>query len=64
MIKKKDKDPSVLAEYLFLTEQIGWQKGLKLFGEKGGDAIQKELKQIHGMDGFDPKHWHELTKEE
>ena len=43
---------------------MGWRKGLKLFGEKGEDAIQKELKQIHDMDGFDPKHWHELTKEE
>ena len=34
------------------------------FGEKGENAIAKELQQIHDMEGFQPKHWHELTKEE
>ena len=51
-------------ELLFTTEQMNWKKGLKIFGEKGEDAIQKELQQIHDMEGFQPKHWHELTKEE
>jgi hypothetical protein len=53
-----------LAEFMFLTEQMGWKKGLKMFQEKGEVAIQKELKQIHDMEGFNPKHWFELTKEE
>jgi hypothetical protein len=53
-----------LAEYLFLTEQMGWRKGLKLFGEKGEEAVEDELQQIHDMEGFQPKHWYELTKEE
>ena len=57
-------DVTKLAEYLFLTEQMGWRKGLKVLGEKGEIAIEKELKQIHDMDGFQPKHWYELTKEE
>ncbi len=53
-----------LAEYLFLTEQMNWKKGLKAFAERGEEAIMKELKQIHDMEGFQPKHWNELTKEE
>ena len=57
-------DVTKLAEYLFLTEQMGWRKGLKVLGEKGEVAIEKELQQIHDMDGFEPKHWHELTQEE
>jgi len=62
-----EKDPqnvNILAEYMFITEQMGWRKGLKLFGERGEEAIGKELQQIHDMEGFQPKHWHELTEEE
>ena len=50
-------------EYVFLTEQMNWKKGLKLFKEKDEDAITTELQQIHDMEGFQPKHWDELTKE-
>ena len=53
-----------LAEYLFLTEQMGWKKGLTIFKEEGEKAIDKELRQIHDMEGFQPKHWYELTEEE
>ena len=42
---------------------MGWHKGLKLFGEKGEEVVEKELRQIH-MEGFQLKHWYELTKEE
>ncbi len=45
-----------LAEYLFLTEQMNWRKGLKVLGEKGEGAIEKELQQIHDMEGFQSKH--------
>ena len=51
-------------EWTFLTEQMNWKKGLKLFKEKGEEAISKELQQIHDMEGFQPKHWDELTAEE
>ena len=61
---RKLNDVTRLAEYLFVTEQMNWKRGLKIFGEKGENAIQKELKQIHDMEGFQPKHWHELTREE
>ena len=54
-----------LAEYLFLTDQMNWKKGLKVLGpEKGEPAIETELQQIHDMEGFQPKHWYDLTKEE
>jgi hypothetical protein len=43
---------------------MGWKKGLKLFQEKGELAIRKELQQIHDVEGFEPKHWHKLTKEQ
>jgi hypothetical protein len=43
---------------------MGWKKYLKMFQEKGEIAIQKELQQIHDVEGFEPKHWHELTREQ
>jgi hypothetical protein len=53
-----------LDEYLLVTEQMGWKKGLKISQEKGEEAIQNELQQIHDMEGFQPRHWHELTEQE
>jgi len=61
---KDTKNIIKLAEYLFLTDQMGWKKGLKVLGERGEEAIEKELRQIHEMEGFQPRHWHEMTKEE
>lgn len=43
---------------------MGWKQGLKLFGEKGKEAMEKELQQIHDIEGFQPRHWHELTQGE
>ena len=63
-LKCDPKDATKLSEHLFLTKQLGWKKGLKVLGEKGEEAIENELQQIHDMDGFTPKHWHQLTKEE
>ena len=45
-----------VAEYLFLTEQMNWKKGLKILGERGEGAIEKELQPIHDMEGFQLKH--------
>ena len=53
-----------MAQYLFLTEQMGWRKGLTVFKEEGEKAIVKELRLIHDMEGLQPKHWHELTQEQ
>ena len=51
-------------EYALVTEQMNWRKGLKIFKDKGEMAIKDELQQIHDVDGFQPKHWHELTAEQ
>ena len=45
-------DVTKLAKYLFLAEQMGWRKGLKLFWERGEEAVTDELQQIHDMEGF------------
>ena len=58
---KEDLIDEYEAEYIFLTEQMNWLKGLKLFKEKGETSVTKELQQIHDMEGFQPKHWHELN---
>ena len=49
------KDVAKLAEYLFLTKQMGWKKGFKVLQEKGEEAIETELQQIHDMEGFTQK---------
>lgn len=41
-----------------------WKKGLRLFQEKGEEAFSRELYKIHDMEGFQAKHWDELSKEE
>ena len=51
-------------EFIFLTEQMNREKGFKLFQKKGEEMITKELQQIHDMEGFQPKHWDELSKKE
>jgi len=53
---------TLLAECLFVSKQMGWKKGLKKFQEQGEIAIEKERKQIHDMEGFQPRHWFELTE--
>ena len=40
MNKKDPKAVKVLAQYMFLTEQVGWKKILKLFGDEGEEAIE------------------------
>ena len=49
---------------MLLTDQMGWKQGLTIFQERGEEAIETELQQIHDMEGFQPKHWFELTKDE
>eukprot|EP00985_Skeletonema_marinoi_P031893 scaffold37852_cov141-Skeletonema_marinoi.AAC.1 len=71
-----DSDDMPLSEYAFMmeevalvTEQMNWKKGLKVFKQQGKEdlaeeAITKELQQIHDMEGFQPVHWYQMTKEE
>ena len=57
-------DVTKLTNYLFLIEQVELRKGLKPFIGKGEEVVEDELQHIHDMEGFQPKHWYELTKEE
>ena len=36
--------------------QYGVNEGLRRFGKKGMDAVEKELRQVVDMDFFDPIH--------
>ena len=47
-------------EGLFIT-QMGAKKGLKLFGQAGVKAAQKELQKLHYREVMKPMHAHELT---
>ena len=49
---KNQVNSKCITEYLFATEQMGWKQGLKLLGEKGEDAMQKDLQQIHDIKIF------------
>ena len=41
--------------------QLNAKQGLKMFGEKGEEALVKELKQLHTKDVLDPMDANELT---
>jgi hypothetical protein len=45
-------------------KQFGLKAGLRLFGDKGHDAIHKELTQFHTLHSFAPKDPKTLTREE
>lgn len=47
---------NLLTEYMFLTDQMGWKQGIKIFQEQGEESIKEELQQFHDMEGFQSKH--------
>ncbi|CAJ1950718.1 unnamed protein product [Cylindrotheca closterium] len=51
-------------EVSFLTEQMSAKKGLKVFGDKGAEAVVAEMHQIHYRNVLSPKFAHELTKQQ
>lgn len=38
-----EQNVKCLTQYLFLTQQVGWKTGLKVFQEKDEESIKKEL---------------------
>eukprot|EP00984_Skeletonema_dohrnii_P016801 scaffold7524_cov79-Skeletonema_dohrnii-CCMP3373.AAC.1 len=44
--------------------QFSLKKGIREFGEKAEQGAMKEMKQMHDMDAFIPRHFKSLTKEE
>ena len=47
-----------------LLSQMGVNKGIKVFGQKGIDAVSKEMQQFHDREVIIPKNPSQLTKEE
>eukprot|EP00957_Ditylum_brightwellii_P102200 7790610-Ditylum_brightwellii.AAC.1 len=47
-----------------LLTQYHVSKGLKVFGQKGADAVLKELKQLHDRLVMDPKQPEQMSREE
>ena len=46
------------------TPQMNLKQGLKVFGDKGVEAVQKEMTQLHERKVMRPKHKQELTPEQ
>ena len=47
-----------------VTPQYGVKRGLEIFGEKGAEAVLKELKQLHDLSVVSPVHPRDMTKEQ
>ena len=47
-----------------LLSHMGVNKGIKVFGQKGIDAVSKEMQQFHDREVIIPKNPSQLTKEE
>ena len=51
-------------EEQFQTLQMSMKRGIKLFGEDGVAAVQKEMQQLHDWKVMAAKHSAELTPEQ
>jgi hypothetical protein len=49
---------------LAMAQQYHVNKGLKVFGERGKEAVMKELKQLDELEVVNPRNWSELTTEQ
>ena len=47
-----------------ITPQYGVQKGLKIFGDAGVEAVLKELRQLHDRNVISPVHPRDMTAED
>ena len=50
--------------HAYVTAQMSAKKGLKVFGDKGADALMKELRQIVVMNVMSGCNAHQLTREQ
>ena len=66
--KSKTISPGHTSVHTVLTNidysQYGLKKGLRIFGNPGADAVKKEVEQLDYMDVMEPKHPHEMTRQE
>jgi hypothetical protein len=49
---------------LLMAQQYHVNKGLKVFGERGREAVMQELKQLDELEVISPRNWGELTPEQ
>ena len=49
---------------LAMAQQYHVNKGLKVFGECGREAVMKELKQLNDLEVIQPRNWSKLTAEQ
>jgi hypothetical protein len=49
---------------LLMAQQYHVNKGLKVFGERGREAVMKEMKQLDELEVIKPRNWSELTPEQ
>ena len=49
---------------LAMAQQYHVNKGLKVFGDKGREAVMKEMKQLDDLEVIQPRNWSELTAEQ
>jgi hypothetical protein len=47
-----------------MAQQYHINKGLKVFGERGREAVMKEMKQLDELEVIKPRNWSELTAEQ
>lgn len=51
-------------DVILVTLQMSLKQGLATFGRRGEDAVGGELKQVHNMKGFIPRHHAQLSRSE
>jgi hypothetical protein len=49
---------------LAMAQQYHANKGLKVFGERGREAVMKEMKQLDDLEVIQPGNWSEYTAEQ
>jgi hypothetical protein len=49
---------------LAMAQQYHVNKGLKVFGDEGRQAVMKEMKQLDELEVISPRNWSELTAEQ
>jgi hypothetical protein len=49
---------------LAMAQQYHVNKGLKVFGERGREAVMKKMKQLDDLEVIQPRNWSELTAEQ
>ena len=62
VMTEEQSDAHVVGD--IFAQHFSLRKGLELFGNKAGVAVQKELTQIHKMDTYKPVHKSDLTFED